>query len=127
MVYGQRCDVHPKRYLLGTATDGYPSSRRRHHWLAVWRRLPEEEKSKYHLGKGSRSRNAGGAISPILFIAFALKVYFDGNWNIAISTWTLNYVVGSIVTILIWGAAILVVPATVAFVWWIRREISNTV
>jgi len=92
-----------------------------------WRRLPEEEKLQCQFGKGSRSRNAGGAIWPILFIAFALKVYFDGNWNIAISTWTLNYVVGSIVTILIWGAAILVVPATAAFVWWIRREISNTV
>jgi magnesium-transporting ATPase (P-type) len=90
-----------------------------------WRRLPEEEKSHYHLGKGSKSRNAGGAISPLLFIAFALKVYFDGNWNTAISTMTLNYVVGSIITILIWAAAIFALPATVAFAWWIRREISR--
>jgi hypothetical protein len=91
-----------------------------------WRRLPEEEKSRYHFGKGSTSRNAGGAISPLLFIAFAIKVYFDGNWNAAISTFTLNYVVGSIITILIWAAAILAIPATAGFAWWMHREISKT-
>ena len=64
-----------------------------------WKRLPpEEEKREYHLsGKGSRSGKAGGAVSPLLFIAFAIKVYVDGNWNVAISTYTLNYVVGSII------------------------------
>ena len=55
-----------------------------------WKRLPEEEKREYTLfGKGSRSSRAGGAVSPLLFIAFAIKVYIDGNWNMAISTWTL--------------------------------------
>jgi hypothetical protein len=88
-----------------------------------WRRLPEEEKTEYHLlGKRSKSRGAGGAISPLLFIAFALKVYIDGSWNQAISTYTLDYVVGSMVTILLWIAAIIAVPAIVGLVWWIQRE-----
>jgi magnesium-transporting ATPase (P-type) len=90
-----------------------------------WRRLPEEERAQYNFGKHSRSRNAGGAISPLLFIAFVLKVYFDGNWSTAISTWTLNYVVGSMITILIWIVAIFAVPASIALIWWIRREISR--
>jgi magnesium-transporting ATPase (P-type) len=93
-------------------------------WL-WWRNLPEEEKAQYRFGKSSRSRNAGGAISPLLFIAFALKVYFDGNWNAAISTWTLNYVVGSIITILVWVAAIFAVPAAVGFAWWMHRELKK--
>ena len=94
-------------------------------WL-WWSRLPEEEKSQYHLsGKGSRGRDAGGAISPLLFVAFAIKVYVDGNWNQAISTYSLDYVVGSMVTILIWIAAIVAVPAVIGVVWWISREMGK--
>jgi hypothetical protein len=90
-----------------------------------WRRLPEGEKAQYHFGKGSRPRNASGGISLLLFIAFAIKVYVDGNWNSAISTYTLNYVVGSMVTILIWIAAIAAVPTAIGLTWWIHREISK--
>jgi hypothetical protein len=91
-----------------------------------WRRLPTEEKTGHHLsGKKSHSKRAGGAISPLLFIAFAIKVYVDGNWNAAISSWTLNYVVGSMVTILVWTVAIFAIPATIGFIWWIRREMKK--
>ncbi|MCL4429156.1 MAG: hypothetical protein M1167_00235 [Chloroflexi bacterium] len=91
-----------------------------------WKRLPNEEKREYHLsGKHSRSGRAGGAISPLLFIAFALKVYFDGNWNAAISTYTLDYVVGSMVTILIWIVAIFAIPATIGVIWWIHHEMNK--
>lgn len=92
-----------------------------------YRRLPEEEKSHYHLtGKSSRSRNAGGVVSPLLFIAFALKVYVDGNWSVAISSYSLDYVVGSMVTILLWIVAIFAIPAVVGLVWWIRYEMNKT-
>ena len=86
-----------------------------------WKRLPEGE--KYHLsGKGSKSSRAGGAISPLLFIAFAIKVYVDGNWNQAIASWNLDYVIGSMITILIWTVAIFAIPAIIGIVWWIRHE-----
>jgi hypothetical protein len=88
-----------------------------------WKRLPEEEKKEYHLfGRGSRSRNAGGAASTLFFIAFAIKVYVDGNWNVAISTYTLNYVVGSMITILVWIAVIFGIPATIGAIWWLHHE-----
>ena len=89
-----------------------------------WKRLPDAEKSSLS-GKPSRSSRVGGAISPLLFIAFALKVYIDGNWNVAISTYTLNYVVGSMVTILLWIVAIAAVPATIGLIWWIRHEMNK--
>jgi hypothetical protein len=90
-----------------------------------WKRLPEDERKRHKFGRGSRSGNVGGAISPLLFIVFAIKVYVDGNWNTAISTWTLDYVVGSMVTILVWIAAIFAIPAIVGFVWWISHGMSK--
>jgi len=88
-----------------------------------WKRIPEEEKKEYNLStKGSRSSSAGGAVSPLLFIAFAIKVYLDGQWNAPIAGFSLDYVVGSMITLLIWIAVIFAVPAIVGFIWWITRE-----
>ncbi len=89
-----------------------------------WKRVPDAEKTGLSW-KGSKSRDAGGAISPLLFIAFALKVYVDGNWNAAISTYTLDYVVGSMVTILLWIVAIFAIPATIGIIWWIRHGMNK--
>jgi hypothetical protein len=89
-----------------------------------WKKLPETEKSNLNW-KQSRSRSAGGAISPLLFIAFAIKVFVDGNWNVAISTFTLDYVVGSMVTILLWIVAIFAIPAVIGVIWWIRHEMNK--
>lgn len=87
-----------------------------------WRRLPVEEKVSNFFGRRSRTRDSGGAVSPLLFIAFAIKVYIDGNWNIAISTWKLDYVVGSMITILIWIAAIFGIPLAIGVIWWLSHE-----
>jgi hypothetical protein len=86
-----------------------------------WKRIPEEERKDLST-KSSRSRTAEGAISPLLFIAFALKVYIDGQWNAPIAGYSVDYVVGSIVTILIWIAVIFAIPAAIGLVWWITRE-----
>jgi hypothetical protein len=90
-------------------------------WL-WWKNIPQTEKDQYHLEskKSSKGSRAGGAISPLLFIAFAIKVYIDGNWNVAIATYSLDYVVGSMVTILIWIAAIVAIPAVIGVAWWLH-------
>ena len=61
----------------------------------------------------------------MLFIAFAIKVYVDGNWHVPISTWTLDYVVGSMITILIWIAAIFAIPAAIGLAWWISHVMTK--
>lgn len=86
-----------------------------------WKRIPEEERKNIST-KSSKSRTAEGGISPLLFIAFAIKVYFDGQWNAPIAGFSVDYVVGSMVTILGWIAVIFAVPATIGFVWWITRK-----
>jgi hypothetical protein len=91
-----------------------------------WKMLPDQEKSQYHLSGKPSKKNGTGAISPLLFIAFALKVYVDGNWHVAISSWTLDYVVGSMVTILMWATAIFAVPAVIGFAWWISHKTEKT-
>jgi hypothetical protein len=87
-----------------------------------WKRIPEAEKAGLHTGKASKGRRAGGAISPLLFIAFAIKVYVDGNWTQPIASWNLDYVVGSMVTILLWTVAIFAVPAVIVAVWWLSHK-----
>jgi len=88
-----------------------------------WRRLPLEERMGYHWGK--RSRSASGGVGFLFFIAFAIKVYVDGKWNIPISTYTVNYVVGSMITILAWVAVIFGIPIAIGVTWWIHHEIKK--
>jgi hypothetical protein len=89
-------------------------------WL-WWRRLPVDERRGYHFGTRSRATGGSGGFSFLLFIAFC-KVYLDGNWNVPIATYTLNYVVGSIILILEWVPAIFGIPAAITLIWWIRHE-----
>jgi hypothetical protein len=91
-----------------------------------WKRLPDEDKKEYHFfGKRSRTARGGGGVSAFFFVAFAIKVYVDGNWNVAIATWTLNYIVYSMFTILAWVLVIFGIPATIALIWWLHREIKQ--
>ncbi len=91
-----------------------------------WKRIPDEERKEYQFfGKGSKTQNGGGGISFLFFVVFCIKVYIDGNWNIAISTWTLDYVVNSIITILVWGAIIFGIPAIIIGLIWLSREVSK--
>ncbi len=90
-----------------------------------WKRLPFDEKAGYRWGKRSRAAGGSGWVGLLLFIAFALKVYFDGNWDAPMSTFTLNYVVGSMITILEWVAVIFGIPLAIGLAWWVRREMRK--
>src|SRR5437879_2090188 len=94
-------------------------------WL-LWKRLPREEMRGYRLfRKRSRTTRGGGGVSLFFFIAFAIKVDLDGNWNLPISTWTLDYVVSSMLLILEWTLLILGIPAAIAVVLWMRHEMRK--
>jgi hypothetical protein len=90
-----------------------------------WSRLPVEERMNLRMGKKGRTRASGG-VSLYFFLVFALKVYLDGNWNVPIASFSLNYVVGSMITILVYTALILGVPAAIASIWWIRRQMARS-
>jgi hypothetical protein len=90
-----------------------------------WRRLPDGERRGYYFGGRSRSTGGGGGASLLFFIAFCIKVFIDGKWNVSIATFTVNYVVGSMVTILEWGLAVFGIPIAIGLTWWISREMKR--
>ena len=91
-------------------------------WL-WWRRLPYDERRGYHsFGRRSRTTGGSGGFSFLFFVAFCIKVYLDGNWNVPISAFSLDYVVGSMVLILEWVLVIFGIPIAIALIWWIRHE-----
>jgi hypothetical protein len=85
-----------------------------------WKRLPDEEKKVYHFSRSnSRTTGGSGGVSILFFIAFCIKIFIDGNWNVAIASWPLDYVVESMISILIWVAVIFGIPAAIGIIWWI--------
>jgi len=86
-----------------------------------WRRLPDEERRGYQFGGRSRSAGGGG-VSLLLFVAFCIKVFVDGKWNVPIATFTLDYVVDSVITILVWGLIIFGILGVAALAWWMNRK-----
>ncbi len=91
-----------------------------------WERLPDEERRGYHrFWKRSRATGGGGGVSLLFDIAFLVKVYLDGNWNIPIATFTLDYVVGSMILILEWALIIFGIPAAIGVTWWMRHEMKK--
>lgn len=92
----------------------------------LWERLSGEEMRSYRLfPKRSRTSRGGGGVSLFFFVAFCIKVYLDGNWNVPIATFTLDYVVGSMVLILEWTVIILGIPAAIAVVLWMRYQMKK--
>jgi hypothetical protein len=92
-----------------------------------WRRLPSDEKKEYHFfGKRSRATSGGGGgVSLLFFVAFCIKVFVDGNWNVAFATWTFDYVVYSMLWILIWTLIIFGIPIALGVIWWINHEMKK--
>ena len=94
-----------------------------------WKKLPDDEKKEYrreHLfGKRSRRTEGGEGISFLIFIVFIIKIYLDGNWNVAFATWTFDYLVYSCLWALIWVLIIFGIPIAIGGTWWIRHEMKK--
>jgi hypothetical protein len=94
-----------------------------------WKKLPEKEKEEYNrgnlFGTRSRSTSGGGGISLVVFIAFIIKVFRDGNWNVPFADWTFDYLVYSYLWALIWVLIIFGIPIGLGGIWWIHREMKK--
>jgi len=94
-------------------------------WL-WWRRIPSDEKKEYNFfGKRSRTTSESGGISFLFFVAFCIKVFIDGNWNVAFGTWTVDYVVYSMFWILVWVLVIFGIPIAIGVIWWILHKMRQ--
>jgi hypothetical protein len=98
-------------------------------YLLWWKKLPDEERGEYkrkHLfGKRSHGRDQGGGITLLVNIAFIIKVYLDGNWNVTFASWTFDYLVYSYLWALIWIAIIFGIPIAIGAFWWIHHEVHK--
>ena len=98
--------------------------------LIWWYKFPDEEKEEYaraHLfGTHTKKTSGGsGAIEFLLFIAFCIKVFTDGNWNVAFETWTFDYLVYSCLWACIWVLIIFGIPMVVGGLLWIIYEMKK--
>jgi len=97
-------------------------------WL-WWKKLPNDEKEEYkrgHLfGKRSHRTEGGEGISFLIFIAFIIKIFLDGNWNKAFADWTFDYLVYSCLWALIWVLIIFGIPILIGGTWWLRHEMKK--
>lgn len=98
-------------------------------WWLWWKRIPDDEKEEYrhkHLFDTRSHRTEGGqGISFLVFVAFIIKIYLDGNWNVPFATWTFDYLVYSCITVLIWILIIFGIPIAIGATWWIRHEMKK--
>ena len=94
-----------------------------------WKHIPEEERKDYrqgHLfGKRSKRTDGEGAFSFLIFIVFCIKIYVDGNWGVAIATWTFDYLVYSCLWAVFWIAIIFGIPILIGGTWWLRHEMRK--
>jgi len=94
-------------------------------WL-WWRILPDEDKACMRLGTRSKATGeGGGSISFLVFVAFCIKVFTDGNWNVAFATWTFDYLVYSCLWALIWVLTIFGIPIGLGIIWWIHHKMKK--
>lgn len=94
-----------------------------------WKKIPDAERKEYrraHLfGKRSQRTDGEGAISFFIFIVFCIMVYLDDMWDIAISTWKFNDLVGYCLWALFWVAIIIGIPMLIGGIWWIRHQMKK--
>lgn len=98
-------------------------------YLLWWKRIPELERKEYRsknlFGKNSKRSDAGGGVSFLIFVFFAIKIYMDNNWGKPFGTWEFDYLVISCLTAFVWVAIVFGIPLLIGGIWWMRREIKK--
>jgi hypothetical protein len=88
------------------------------------KRLPAAERAEYERGEKKKDHrsDAGNGFSFLLFLVFLLKVYLDGNWGLPLAGWTFDYLIDSVVWVLVSVLIVFGIPALIAGLWWLRRQ-----
>lgn len=98
-------------------------------YILWWNKIPEEErkvyKEKHLFGKRSKSTDGGQGVSFLVFIAFLIKIYLDGNWNEPFANWTFDYLVHSCIIAFIWIVIIIGIPLAIGGTLWLGYEMKK--
>ncbi len=102
-------------------------------FIQWWRKLPDEEKEEYKgepKKKGYRQRmtggSGGGVFSFLIFLTWLIIIYVENNWNTPFITWSIEYLVFSWISAILWDLLIFGVPLCVVLILWIRHEMMET-
>lgn len=94
-----------------------------------WKKIPEKERKEYRrahfFGKRSKRTDGGGAISFLIFIAFCILIYLDGNWNVAIGIWKFEYLTHTCLWAFIWVLIIFGIPMLIGGTWWLHHKMKK--
>ena len=98
-------------------------------YFGWWKKLPEAERKDYnekHLfGHRSKRSDAGGFFSFLIFIFFCIKVWLDGEWGVAISTWKFDYLVSTCIWALIVIVLIIGIPVLIGGSAWLYYQMKK--
>ena len=98
-----------------------------------WKKLPDEEqedleKHGYKKPKNLRRMAYGGGsalIGILVFVAFCVVIYLDGNWSTALADLTYSYLIYTWLTGLMWVLIIGGIPLALIVFFWLRMEIKE--
>ncbi|MBN2150755.1 MAG: hypothetical protein JW839_04825 [Candidatus Lokiarchaeota archaeon] len=97
-----------------------------------WNKIPEAERQEYASAtkdgkpqKKVKKGGAGGVLNFLVAITWLIVVHADGKWDAAFGSWTFTYLVTSVLTAFLWDLVIIGIPATIALIWWIVRELKK--
>ena len=98
-------------------------------YLIWWKKLPDTERKEYReghiFGKRSKRTDGEGAISFLIFVFFVIKVYLDGNWDVAFATWKFDYLINTWLWALVWILIIFGIPILLGAIWWISNKMKK--
>ena len=87
------------------------------------KRLMKREESKDFRKKRRKQRGGGGGGgSFLIFIAFLIVVFVDGNWLVPFGDLSFSYFVFAYISGLVWCAIIAGIPACIIFVLWLLHK-----
>jgi len=98
-----------------------------------WKKFPDEEKEGlekhgYKSRKNQRRMvfsSGGGVIGVVVFIAFCIIMYLDGNWSVSLASLQYSYFIYTWLIALMWVLIICGIPLVLILYFWLRMEIKE--